>query len=117
MKMTKLPSDAIAVKRVEATTLPDEVIQLLKQDGVVVLQEFLDQKTVQSFREEIKPTIDEFQGGPNFKPEGVKVDISRGTKHVANLTAISKTYRHDILNNKWMHAILEPLFRPHFGDY
>nr|A0A3G9H185.1 RecName: Full=Dioxygenase cdmA; AltName: Full=Chrodrimanin B biosynthesis cluster protein A [Talaromyces verruculosus]BBG28480.1 2-oxoglutarate/Fe(II)-dependent dioxygenase CdmA [Talaromyces verruculosus] len=115
--MTKLPSDASAIKRVEANTSPEQVIELLKQDGVVVLKDFLDQATVQSFREEIKPAIDDFEGGPNFNPDGVKVDIGRGTKHVANLTAISKTYRHDILNNKWMHSILEPLFRPHFGDY
>jgi hypothetical protein len=94
--MTQLPSDASVIKRVKANTSPDKVIQLLKQDGVVVLQDFLDQETVQSFREEIKPAIDDFEGGPNFNPDGVKVDIGRGTKHVANLTAISKTYRHDI---------------------
>lgn len=117
LRMTKLPSDASTIKRVEVDTSPDEVIQLLKQDGVVVLKDFLDQATVQSFREEIKPAINDFEGGPNFNPDGVKVDIGRGTKHVANLTVISKTYRHDILNNQWMHSILEPLFRPHFGDY
>ena len=31
--MTRLPSDASTIKRVEANTSPDKVIQLLKEDG------------------------------------------------------------------------------------
>jgi verruculogen synthase len=107
----------VSIKTVDITTPPDEVVRLAKQDGVVMVKGFLDLELVRKLQEEVDPAVKEFPAGPNHESDIYKLTIGPGTKQMANLTMVSETFRHKILNHRWMHAVSECLFSPEFGDY
>nr|7VBQ_A Chain A, Fe(II)/(alpha)ketoglutarate-dependent dioxygenase TlxJ [Talaromyces purpureogenus] len=116
--MTKpLASAPQPVRRLDATANPDEAVKILKEDGVVIWEGMFSPEVVENLREEVAPRIYTPEGGLKFEAEGVNVRFGNHTKHVANLTATSKTFRHDILNNKKMHDVLGQSFGPDYGEY
>ncbi|KAF7169578.1 hypothetical protein CNMCM5623_002220 [Aspergillus felis] len=102
----------VSIKTVDLATAPDEVVRLAKQDGVVMVKGFLDLELVRKLQEEVEPAVKEFPAGPNHESDIYKLTIGPGTKQMADLTMVSETCRHKILNHRWMHAVSECLFRP-----
>lgn len=104
-------------QKIDLLASPDEAVHIIKQDGVLKVQGFLDHEVVQRFQSEIDEAVTRFPAGPNADADIYQRLIGPKTKQVANLVETSKTFRHDVLNHKWMHSVLETMFRAEFGDY
>jgi verruculogen synthase len=102
------------VKRIDLRTSPDQAVCFLKEDGVLILKEFLPLDIVQAFQDEIKQDMRKAQAGARY--EEYK-DIGTKTTHLTNLTMRSEIFRSHILNHSWMHAVCERIFGPFYGDY
>ncbi|SPO07793.1 uncharacterized protein DNG_10488 [Cephalotrichum gorgonifer] len=102
---------------IDLTTSPDAAVRLLKQDGVIQVQGFLDRDVVCRFQAEVEPSIDQFRAGPKASSSIYQRLVGSKTKQVANLVSTSPTFRHKILNHGWMHGVFEGMFRSEFGDY
>jgi verruculogen synthase len=106
-----------ALQSVDITTPPDEVVRILREYGTVTVKNFIPPDVVDKLQAEIDPTIAAFPLGPNHEGEIYKATIGARTKQVANLVTVSETFRHKILNHRWMHAVTDGIFRPDWGDY
>nr|7EYW_A Chain A, 2-oxoglutarate/Fe(II)-dependent dioxygenase SptF [Aspergillus sp.]7EYW_B Chain B, 2-oxoglutarate/Fe(II)-dependent dioxygenase SptF [Aspergillus sp.]7EYW_C Chain C, 2-oxoglutarate/Fe(II)-dependent dioxygenase SptF [Aspergillus sp.]7EYW_D Chain D, 2-oxoglutarate/Fe(II)-dependent dioxygenase SptF [Aspergillus sp.] len=93
----------------------EDVMRILKESGTLVIRNFLDQNTVQKVQDEVDDYVRNWNPGPKYNHD-IK-NVGSKTKQPSNLSLMSKTYRCEVLNHPWMHAICERMFGPTYGDY
>ncbi|KAL3478436.1 hypothetical protein BJX99DRAFT_256557 [Aspergillus californicus] len=107
------PSAHPQIKRLPATTDATTIFETLQTEGVLILENFLSQSQVTALNNDVNPLINHQRNNP------IRTDAMKGSlittippeqKRVHNLTAVSKTFRHDILNHALMHALCSQTF-------
>ncbi|OJJ99912.1 hypothetical protein ASPACDRAFT_119783 [Aspergillus aculeatus ATCC 16872] len=105
------------LRRVAAHEGAPKILQVLKEDGAVIIRGFLNQNLFQKLNKEMedelakRPLICEHNG------EWVSGLAGSQTRRLNQLPAFSPTFRQEILNHPLFHEICEPLFGTHGCDY
>lgn len=116
---TAQPNGAKELRGVTRETPIDEVARIADEDGAVILKGMLTPAQVAQLNDEIQPLLDSVQCG-SLNPD-VRVQKFHGynTKRVCNLTNTSAVFRDHMLDDDFIHAISDKLFkdRDGAGDY
>ncbi|KAJ6024770.1 hypothetical protein N7540_005567 [Penicillium herquei] len=105
------------LRRVPASADAAEALRILREDGAVVIQGFLDQDHLMSLNQDMeaqlasRPLVCEHEGEWKSGVHGAH------TQRLNQLPAFSPTFRQKTLNLPLMHEICEPLFGIHGCDY
>uniref|UniRef100_A0AC62AEC1 DhiD n=1 Tax=Penicillium TaxID=5073 RepID=A0AC62AEC1_9EURO len=106
-------SNTSAIRHANKATSSDEIVQILEEDGVVIVESFLSSDLVQKLNDELDPHLaalyDPVSGESAYHPVT--------TKQMNDLPARSQTFRQDLLNNTLIHKVCEGFYGPTVGDY
>ncbi|OGE52538.1 hypothetical protein PENARI_c010G02147 [Penicillium arizonense] len=95
-----------SLRRVSAKAGADEIINILQEDGVVIIENFCAPGVIDQLNYDLEPylarDIDLIKNLADFH--------GTGSKRVCNLPAKSKTFREDILNDTLVHDICRKLY-------
>lgn len=105
------------VRRVPRSTPIKEIIQIVKEDGGVVIEGFLPPDRVQRLNADIEPYLENFAPGARIDHPAVASFHGPKTKRLTNLVPRSKTWREEVCNDDVAHGLAEELFRQESGDY
>ncbi|KAL4969423.1 2-oxoglutarate dependent dioxygenase ftmF [Aspergillus stella-maris] len=110
--MTVSPSKP-QIQRLSADADPNAIRQLLEDDGAAILQGVFSDQIIQALNQEIDPAAKAVKCAAKTNYD---FQFPYQSKYVFNLPAVSKTFRHDILNNGVLHGIAKSIFQ-NTGDY
>lgn len=124
---TLVPSDSssarllpsfIPIKRVAKSTSPEAIAKIVKEDGAVVIQQYMSAEQVRNFNSELDPAISAMNpcGDLNL-PEEFKQFQGYQTKRLCNLTTLSRTWREELLDDDLMHGVCDEILKKNIGDY
>src|SRR5688572_509490 len=94
-----LPS-FIPIQRVAKSTTPEAIAKIVKEDGAVVIQQYMSAEQVRNFNSELDPAIAAMNpcGDLNL-PQEFKQFQGLQTKRLCNLTTLSRTWREELLDD------------------
>ncbi|KIM92601.1 hypothetical protein OIDMADRAFT_46630 [Oidiodendron maius Zn] len=115
----------MAPTRIETTTLrsvprdatAEEIVQIVREDGGVILREFLTQDQVDRFNSEIEPAMQKMEPGSVQGDEWIASFHGVQTKRLTNVVSLSKTFREEVLDDARVHQIADKMIRADSGDY
>ncbi|OGE48059.1 hypothetical protein PENARI_c033G07768 [Penicillium arizonense] len=109
------------IKRFSVVADPDTIFQAYQDDGVVIIEGFLNAEQLANFNREVNPHLERLRHGN----QPSKAKLMEGSlasllppqqKRVHNLVGFSKVFRHDVLNHDLMHELCRRAFSV-TGDY
>ncbi len=103
------------LERCPADTDPDKLVDLLRRDGAVVVEELLDPAQVASINEEIEPHVAHRAPGFHHSPDDVF--YGSNTKRVQGLAWKSPTFVDSILLNPTLLDVADRLLLSSCGNY
>ena len=99
-----------ALRTVTTSTPIAEILQILKQDGGVIIKNFLAKAQIDSFNAEIQGPMDALAPGSTHEIELIAEFHGANTKRLTNLVTYSKTFREEILDCDLVHDLLDAIF-------
>ena len=106
-----------ALRTVTTSTPIAEILQILKQDGGVIIKNFLAKAQIDSFNAEIQGPMDALAPGSTHEIELIAEFHGANTKRLTNLVTYSKTFREEILDCDLVHDLLDAIFLEESGSY
>lgn len=106
-----------ALRRVSNTTSVEDILAAVHEDGGVIIQQFLTQDQVNRFNADIDPAMNALKSGSTHADAEVAGFHGSNTKRMTNLVTRSKTFREEILDKDFVHAIAEKVFLEESGSY
>ncbi|GFF22622.1 hypothetical protein IFM61606_08569 [Aspergillus udagawae] len=101
------------IQRFAADVDPELVHRVLEEDGAAILQGAIPIDVIERFNRELDPCA----SAVSAERESIYgVKLPPHAKYVGNLPATCPTFRHDILNNSFLHKLCEGNFK-RTGDY
>jgi ectoine hydroxylase-related dioxygenase (phytanoyl-CoA dioxygenase family) len=105
------------LRRIPASIGAAKALQILKDDGAVVIQNFLTSAQLLGLNEEINPQLVKRPFVCESQGEWKSAVPGAHTKRLNQLPAFSQIFRQEILNMPLMHEICDPLFKATGCDY
>ncbi|RKK06533.1 hypothetical protein BFJ65_g18730 [Fusarium oxysporum f. sp. cepae] len=106
------------IKRVPKSTSYETISKIIKDDGAVVINEYMTAQQVRNFNSELDPTIAAMDTcGELNLPEEFKAFQGHQTKRLCNLTTLSRTWREELLDDDFMHGVCDEVLKKNIGDY
>lgn len=109
-----LPS-TVGLERRAATTNPDELVEILRRDGGLVLEGLVDASGVAQIGSELDPWVQSRQ--PGFNGEFDDVFYGRNTTRIQGIPSKSRTFVDAILLHPTLLAVADRVLLAHCGDY
>jgi ectoine hydroxylase-related dioxygenase (phytanoyl-CoA dioxygenase family) len=108
----KLPRN---MQSLPASSGADAIFAAFKQDGIVIIKDFLSASQVQRFLNEVHPELEKIvlrsASDASTAEEKLMLELSgEKTKRLGSLVQRSAIFRHDLLEHDLMHALLERVF-------
>ena len=103
------------LERCAADTDPATLLAILRRDGGLVIEGYLDPATVARIDAELEPFVQ--RRDPGFKDHSADSFYGGNTKRVQGLAAKSPTWVESILLNPTLLAIADGILLPNCGDY
>lgn len=94
---------------------PSVIFEAMRQDGVVIIEGFLNPEQIKRINEEVDPHLAQLQHDRSLT-SSLESHLPPETKRLYGLSEISKTFRHDVLNHGLMHEVCKKVF-DETGDY
>lgn len=107
----------VPVPRVSATDDPELIIHTLRQAGVLIVEGLLSKEQVKELNHELDKPMEAITSGSKHNVDMIQDFHGRNTKRLTNVTTHSKIFRHQILENKLVHAVAEKVFYQDSGTY
>lgn len=105
------------LRQVPVTTSADEILRFVREEGGVIIKNFLTLEQVKRCNAEIQPDLDNLEAGSTHKDEFIADFHGTKTKRLTNLVTRSKTFRDEILDHNLAHEISEKVFLEESGTY
>jgi verruculogen synthase len=97
-------SHKLQIQRLNADTDPEVVHKVLEEDGAAILQGAIPIDVIERFNRELDPLA---SATPAGRETIFGVKLPPHAKYVGNLPATCDTFRHEILNNPFLHTLCE----------
>ncbi|MDR3017237.1 phytanoyl-CoA dioxygenase family protein [Delftia acidovorans] len=111
------PTNISALRTATTSTPIAEILRTLKEDGGVIIKNFLTQSQIDSFNAEIQGPMDALAPGSTHEIELIAEFHGANTKRLTNLVTHSKTFREEILDRDLVHDLLDAIFLEESGSY
>ncbi|KAI7977573.1 hypothetical protein EIK77_000523 [Talaromyces pinophilus] len=96
----------------------ERIIDIVREDGGVIIKGFLSPDVVRKFNQEIEPTMAKLQAGSTHTHDEFISNFHGGqTKRLTNLVTHSKTFREQVLDMCMVHELAERVFKEESGTY
>ncbi|KEY66382.1 hypothetical protein S7711_05815 [Stachybotrys chartarum IBT 7711] len=109
--------EAPKLQQIQASEGRDAILQAVRADGAVIIKGLFTTDQVNRFNAEVQPAIDRRGVGSNHTEEWVQDFFGDNTKRLNGVVAISKTFRHEILECDLIHEICEEIYLKDAGGY
>lgn len=96
---------------------PDETLKIMREDGGVIIKNFLAPDQISRFNAEIATAMDNLNSGSTHSDKFISSFHGSNTKRLTNLPTLSPTFRNEILDSDEVHAICESVFREECKSY
>jgi hypothetical protein len=110
-------SKTAALRSIPSTTVLSDITTMLREDGGVILKDFLTCAQVANLNAEIDPHLANIGSGSTLDDPFTQDFHGRNTKRMTNMMTISQTFRDVIVDMDLLHDIAEAVFREESGDY
>ncbi|KAK6593962.1 phytanoyl- dioxygenase family protein [Botrytis cinerea] len=107
-------------RRISAKAPVEEILQMFREDGGIVVEDFFTQEQMANINKEVDPLLAKIKCGTHRdvgEEEWITQFHGSNTRRLSNLPTISKTFREEVLNYDLLHQICEAIFRKESGDY
>ena len=94
-----------------------EILNILDQDGGLIVHDMLSPQTVANLREELDPTSDSTSVGPKVDSANVNYFWGEQTKRFTRLAQRSQTFADQVLIHPLLIGIADALLKPHCASY
>jgi ectoine hydroxylase-related dioxygenase (phytanoyl-CoA dioxygenase family) len=101
-----------SIARYPDTGDPDALIAALRDDGAVLVDEFIPAATVAAIRAEVDDPVAAAEAGMRTVNPGVQAFYGPHTKHVSALAAVSPTFANEVIAHPTYAAICDALLLP-----
>ncbi|GAB1317932.1 hypothetical protein MFIFM68171_08142 [Madurella fahalii] len=108
---------ATKLQQVSASEGPGAVLSAIRKDGAVIIKGLFTRDQVRRLNEEVQPAMDKLAVGSKHTEEWVKDFHGDNTKRLNNVVSLSKTFRHEILENDLIHQLCEEIYLKDAGGY
>ncbi|KFA65052.1 hypothetical protein S40285_08327 [Stachybotrys chlorohalonatus IBT 40285] len=105
------------LQQIQASEGRDAVLRAVRADGAVIIKGLFTADQVNRFNAEVQPAIDRRGVGSKHTEEWVQDFFGDNTKRLNGVVAISKTFRHEILECDLIHEICEEIYLKDAGGY
>jgi ectoine hydroxylase-related dioxygenase (phytanoyl-CoA dioxygenase family) len=110
-------STPLALEHVPNTASVDEIMEVVKRDGGVIIKGLLSPDQVQRFNAEIEPHLSELNPGSESANDGVKEFHGSQTKRLTNLVTISPIFREEIIDLDLVLSVADSAMLPTYDSY
>jgi hypothetical protein len=108
---------ATKLQQVKASEGRDAVLRAVREDGAVIIKSLFSNDQVRRLNEEVQPAVDKLGVGSKRSEEWLKDFHGDNTKRLNNVVTLSKTFRHEILENDLIHQLCEEIYLKDAGGY
>jgi len=108
---------ASKLQHVKPSEGQDAILRALRQDGAVIIKGLFTADQVRRLNEEVQPAMDKIAVGSKHSEEWLKEFHGDNTKRLNNVVSLSKTFRHEILENDLIHQLCEEIYLKDAGGY
>ncbi|ETS80262.1 hypothetical protein PFICI_07791 [Pestalotiopsis fici W106-1] len=112
-----MASNVPKLQQVQASAGRDAVLTAVRQDGAVIIKGLFTKDQVRRLNEEVQPFVDNMGVGSNHTEDWVKEFHGDNTKRLNGVVALSKTFRHEILESELIHQVCEDIYLKDAGGY
>lgn len=105
------------IQRIPPSAGAEPILAALRQDGGVVIKQFLSAEEVDCFNAELDDGLANIQPGSKNPDKSIQTFFGQQTRRMTNLATRSQLFRKKILDNDLIHTICEAVFRKDSGDY
>ncbi|EPE03498.1 phytanoyl- dioxygenase [Ophiostoma piceae UAMH 11346] len=106
------------LQRVTVDVGVDRILEIVGQDGGVIIENFLSQEEVAEFNKELDPAIAKLSAGSTHKENKFIADFhGNETKRLTNLVTHSKIFREQVLEMEIVHDLAKAVFEEDSGSY
>jgi ectoine hydroxylase-related dioxygenase (phytanoyl-CoA dioxygenase family) len=106
-----------SVARFADTSDPDALIDALRADGAVLVDEFISPSTVDAIRAEVDDAVEAAEAGMRTVNPAVQAFYGPYTKHVSALAAVSPTFANAVIAHPTYAAICDAVLLPSCSRY
>ena len=103
------------LERLQPDTDPDKIVDILRRDGGLVIEELLEPSVIARLDDELAPHADARR--PGFKSDHDDAFYGSNTVRIQGLAAKSQTFVSDYLLHPTLLAVADRLLLPNCGDY
>jgi ectoine hydroxylase-related dioxygenase (phytanoyl-CoA dioxygenase family) len=96
---------------------PDGLVAALRDDGAVLVDEFVTPSTVAAIRAEVDDAVDAAEAGMRTVNPAVQAFFGPRTKHVSALAAVSPTFADEVIAHPAYTAICDAILLPSCSRY
>ena len=105
------------IQRVKSSEGCDAVLKALREDGAVIIRGLFTTDQVCRLNEEVQPAMDKIRVGSKHSEEWVQDFFGDNTKRLNGIVPLSKTFRHEFLENELIHQVCEEIYLKDAGGY
>ncbi|MGY1744947.1 phytanoyl-CoA dioxygenase family protein [Blastococcus sp. SYSU D00695] len=106
------------LRRLPATAPLEDLLQVYREDGGVILQGFLSPEQVRAVNAELDPHLEGVKAGnPAHDTEAAADFHGRQTKRMNRLVVRSRTFREEVLDLDLLHDLCRAVFEEESGSY
>ncbi|UGT55968.1 phytanoyl-CoA dioxygenase family protein [Nocardia asteroides] len=105
------------LRSVSAATPLAEILEIVAEDGGVIIENFLSSDQISRFNAEVEQPLCALAPGSTHDNEFVADFHGSNTKRLTNLVTHSKTFREEILDKDLVHALCDATFLEESGTY
>lgn len=110
-------NQAPSLRRVPYTSNSEQILAIVKADGGVIIENFMNPDQLQGLNDEIDASVAEAKFGSTHCDEFIAKFHGAKTKRITNLVTISKTFRDTLLDSDSVHVIAERVFQEEAQSY
>ncbi|MFF2086141.1 phytanoyl-CoA dioxygenase family protein [Nocardia sp. NPDC058176] len=105
------------LRKVARSTEVGEILQIVAEDGAVIIGGFLSADQVRRFNTELDPALTGVSAGSQHWNPIMQEFHGANTKRMTGLVAQSPTFGGEVLDDDLLHALGEGTFRDRLGDW
>jgi len=109
------------IQRIASSDGADKIVSALKQDGGVIVENFLSAELAQRLNEDLDPQLDDMYVGcmdpATMAIDSVKEFHGLNTKRFTNLVTRSKVWREEVIETDLAYDILDKVYREESGSF
>lgn len=105
------------LRRLPRNADPEEIMKIARQDGGLIIENFLTSDQLRAFNNELDPALEKLKPGSTHADKWTADFHGSNTKRLTNVVTHSKTFREQLLDDDFVHTLCEKVFREESGTY